>query len=79
MDDAEGLQPILKRCLDRIMISLIPGLIVWIGIVSWSFALTKDWPPQYLLVSASIGGMVSPYLWGFFRWVGDRLKDQPEG
>ena len=62
----------MKPWLVKLLTFAIPGLIVSIGIVAWSFALTGRWPPQFLLISGSLGGMSSPLLWASIRRLRDR-------
>ncbi len=45
----------------------IADAIVAAGIVVVAFAVTKRWPPQELLLGASIGGALSPFVWRAYR------------
>lgn len=44
------------------------GAISFIALVVVVFAFTGQWPPQYLIISASIGGAMSPAFWRLVRW-----------
>ena len=70
----------MKTLLVGLLGGVLSGLIVAVGIVSWSYMLTGDWPSQYLLTSASIGGAISPLFWSLIRrFGGDPAgpKDEP--
>ncbi len=59
----------MKPWLADLLGGWISTLIVLVGMIAWSFVLTGGWPPQYLLIAASIGGALSPSLWMLIRWI----------
>ncbi len=59
----------IKQFIWHVFVQSIAGAIVLIGIVVVAYAITGKWPPKYLLVSSSIGGGLSPFVWRIYRAV----------
>ena len=57
----------MRRWLAGLATRSIAGLVVFIGLIAWSYVLTRDWPSEPVLVGASLGGLASPIFWGLVR------------
>jgi hypothetical protein len=65
----------MKAALDTLIASAIPALIMFVGVASWGYLLTGNWPPQYILIGSSIGGILSPHLWAFIHRVRGKVGE----
>ena len=53
---------------------IVAGVITTLALVTITFALFGQLPPQSLLVGSSMGGALSPLLWKYIRIIRDRYN-----
>lgn len=59
----------MKKTVSMLVSNAIGGAIVYANFVCVFWVFFRQWPPQYVLISASIGGALSPFLWKAIRGV----------
>ncbi len=57
----------MRWLLEDLSARAITGTIILVGIACWSFLLTGGWPPEYIIIAASLGTAMSPLFWGLVR------------
>lgn len=58
----------MKSLVLSLFAQVLTGAIVFTGLVVVVFTLTGQWPPQEMVMGASIGGALSPLFWRLIRW-----------